>query len=119
MQNKQIVIEYIIYEKIEKYNHQKFYEYTEDINGQLYQNHYAHDGDGDWYITCFENLETHENLDDIDVKYYYEEVGRVPYTFEKLDDLSKMVGRYLHKEIIEDKVIYGFIDYETNVFYVI
>lgn len=118
---EQVVIGYDIYEKVPKneYDHDKYYDFVEDTNGVMYKTHYGHDSDGDWYIACYEDTRTEKYIDWVDVKFYYEQVGRVPY--EIIDDFSwdEAVGLTLEKLNINGEKFYGFVKWSENKVYII
>lgn len=119
LKKEQVQIGRYLYIKEEKYNHNEHYDYAEDIDGVLYTCHYGHDGDKDWYITCFEEVGSDRLTQSIDEKYYYKRVGQAPYALDHVDGLDKFVGKILSKETIENKTRYGFIDFDEWKFYIL
>jgi hypothetical protein len=54
MECKTVKIGFDTYEVTENYDHNMHYAYALDSNGNIYRCCYGHDGDEDWYITCYE-----------------------------------------------------------------
>ena len=120
MKEETITLGYDIYEKVEKYNHEEFYHRAEDKDGNMYKTHYGHDGDNDWYITCYENLSTGECSTTItNIAFYYKKIGRTAKKYIYNRKLEDFVGEILKTTEIDNQIYYGFENYETNTFYVI
>jgi len=119
MENEHVQIGKYIYIKDKAYNRHEYYDYVEDDKGKLYACHYGHDGDQDWYITCFEDINGSGQWQSINEKYYYRKIGQVPYILDHVINLGDFVGKSLSKEVIGDRVRYGFIDFDEWKFYVL
>lgn len=116
-----IVRDYVIYKKVPKceFNHDKHYEYAEDDQGSLLKPRYGHDGDGDWHITCYENLSTGRFNEYGNVKFYYESSGRVPFEYIFEFDWEEVDGLNLGFLTVNDVKMPCFIKWDENKCYVI
>lgn len=76
------VIGYDIFTAIDGYNHDDYYSYAKDEDGNLIKCHYGNDGDGDWYITFFEIVESETYVNySHDELTFYKNTGRLPFEY--------------------------------------
>lgn len=116
-----VIHEYTIYEKVPKneFNHDKHYNFAEDEFGSLLKPKYGHDGDGDWYITYYENLTTGEFNEHGEIKYFYEDIGRVPFEYINEFTWEEVEGLTLKFHSVNGKKVPCFIKWNENKCYVI
>jgi len=119
MSAKPIKIGNYLYVKEEFYNKDEYYDYVEDDKGNLYICHYGHDGDQNWHITCFEDVDGNGLRRSINEKYYYRRIGQILYKIDYVDDLNNFVGMSLSKEEISGRIKYGFINLDEWKFYIL
>lgn len=114
------VRDYIIYKKVPKseINYDKYYDFAEDEFGSLLKPHYGHDGDGDWYITCYTNLNT-GSWQHGQIKYFYEAIGRIPFEYVYDFDWKEVKGLALSFEMIDGVEKPCFVKWNENKCYVI
>jgi len=120
MECNTIKIGFDTYEITEHYDPSMHYDYALDSNGNIYRCCYGHDGDEDWYITCYECITDDELFrTDGDIMRHLVFKEREPYQLIYDFDLREVEGLTLSFEKVGDITMPCFLKYDENKLYVL